>query len=95
MPSSLTKEGGAHERDGSFDIIAYYFCSSVLHRQRAACFSSGSFLHFYCVLRHIQKYIAVSWLIQHLLQATHQNFVRQFLLGMYFLYSQYPNECLH
>ena len=31
--TSLTKEGGAHERDGSFDIIACYFCGSVLHRQ--------------------------------------------------------------
>ncbi len=33
MPSSLTKEGGAHERDGSLDIIACYFRGSVLHRQ--------------------------------------------------------------
>ena len=27
MPSSLTKEGDAHERDGSFDIIACIFAA--------------------------------------------------------------------
>ena len=32
MPSSLTKEGGAYEHNGSIDIIACYFYGSVLHR---------------------------------------------------------------
>lgn len=33
MPSSLTKEGGADERDGNFDIIACNIYSPVIHRQ--------------------------------------------------------------
>ena len=33
MPSSLTKEGDARERNGSIDIIACYVYGSVLHRQ--------------------------------------------------------------
>ncbi len=33
MPSSLTKEGDAHEYNGSFDIIACCFYGIVLYRQ--------------------------------------------------------------
>lgn len=33
MPSSLTKEGDAHEHNGSLDFIASNICGSVLHRQ--------------------------------------------------------------
>jgi len=29
----FTEEGGAHERDGSFDITACHICGIVLHRQ--------------------------------------------------------------
>jgi len=33
MPSSLTKEGGADERDRNFDIIVCNIYSPVIHRQ--------------------------------------------------------------
>lgn len=32
MPSSFTKEGDAHEHNGSFNFVAGNFCGTILHR---------------------------------------------------------------
>ena len=80
--------------EGKSELVFDDLSKQIIHQSRLFC-KWLYFTYFFCTFHHIQKYIAVSQLIQHLLQATYQNFVRQFLLGMSFLYSQYLNECLH